>query len=389
MQGCGGGLETSGPTPTNEAPAPVAQAPQPAPSATPGVQEPAVDGEHDAKVKNGFYSVTNSTGIPQFYCAAAFGVLPGGEQGAGTNIYEDQGIRKTGDVFSGQAPLKAACQYERIQVDLTQSKDCRKFDWHNVLAAEVYKNPSFIPGDAFDQLEDEITYTPWSGENAESGVQAETVVECGTRKKITWSVRKYRCSGEVVKTIKVEVTETKSCCVDEPRVSFTGPTYPTYTPKLYFYDGDSSFANDCAADGGTFFQSIDGRQNVCRTPNSHGNTWDYNESGDDDDSDDDADRYKTTDPSGGTPLSGSATFYNSGSWKVCIVATSSSSKYTNNQFDHPDKDCETVTLTCGQTATKSVSYNWFGHDSEYWGLVAWRGASQASKTSPPVQNPTN
>jgi hypothetical protein len=171
------------------------------------VQPPGETPEHDAKVKNGFYSVTNETGVPQFYCAAAFGVLPGGEQGAGSNIFEDQGVRQPKDIFSGQAPKTAACQYKEIQVDLTQSKDCRNFDWTNVLAAEVYPNPGFIAGTETETLPDEYTYIYSEGQNSENW--------CGSRIKVTWTVKKFRCSGEIVKTEKSrDVEEGKSCCTE-------------------------------------------------------------------------------------------------------------------------------------------------------------------------------
>lgn len=191
-------VTSGGATEQNAAPTPPVTAPP-----------PSTGPEHNAKVKNGFYSITNETGMAQFYCAAAFGILPNGDQGLHTNLFQDQGVRQSKDVFSGQAPLKAACQYDRIQVDLTQSKDCKNFDWTNVLAAEVYKNPSYIEGSKKSKLEalaygEWTEYGPWSGQ------------ECGTRTRTrkVYEQYKYECSGEVVRVeVRTETdTETRSCC---------------------------------------------------------------------------------------------------------------------------------------------------------------------------------
>jgi len=208
---CSEGTVTGPTKPTNEAPAPVVVVATPVPS-TPTVVDPTKPAEHDARVKNGFYSVTNTTGIPQFYCAAAFGVYPGGEQSAGSNIFEDQGVRRPKDVFSGQAPKTAACQYKEIQVDLTQSKDCRKFDWTNVLAAEVYPNPGFIAGTETETLPEETTYTLWS--NSEG--------QCGTRTKTIWTIKKFKCSGEIARTVKSETTEENpgEWVTQEPEITY-------------------------------------------------------------------------------------------------------------------------------------------------------------------------
>lgn len=130
----------TGPTETpTSVPPPAAVAPSPtAPPAGGPVST-------DARVYgDGSYSVTNETNQAQFYCAASFGVTLDGKQTyiEGT---EQQGITAVGDRFEGQGATRAECKYDRIQIDLTQSKDCRKFDWHNVLAARTIPNPNYGP----------------------------------------------------------------------------------------------------------------------------------------------------------------------------------------------------------------------------------------------------
>jgi len=219
----------------------------PAPTAPPTAVDPTKPAEHDAKVKNGFYSITNETGIRQFYCAAAFGVLPGGEQSASTNIFQDQGVREPKDIFSGQAPLKTSCQYERIQVDLTQSQDCKKFDWHNVLAAEVYKNPGFDPNTWVEQ-EPEVTYGEWSScvlspqvddLSEATGTHPQLCSGTKTRTKRTVIKEKNTCSGEYRVKSDVTTEETTSC----------ETTCPTPPPPEFCYYRVSGF-------GGDFFHAI-------------------------------------------------------------------------------------------------------------------------------------
>jgi len=321
------GQTVTGPDPVTQAPeaaAPVAQA-TPAPQP---VAEPTTTPQHDARVKGGFYSVTNTTGIPQFYCAAAFGVLPGGDQGAHTNIYEDQGVRQPKDVFSGQAPKTAACQYKQIQVDLTQSKDCRKFDWHNVLAAEVYANPGYIEA-AKKVLVAESEAGPWSeyGAYSEYGPwSAWSNDGCGTRIRTRtrtrtrdfFKVEKFECSGEIVKTkIRTETetqtdtqTETKECCE---------------APEFWN-------------------QSFNANKNEIKF-NAHAR--------------------------------------GQGTWTLTLYATSSYSEYLNNDPDYT-KDVDTDIVTkCqnGQTELK-VDYDWRYHSSRYWwavirfnDVVKWKSAA--------------
>jgi len=225
---CGGDNLTTTNEPVNEAPAP---APVAAATPTPQpVNDPPTAPQHDAKVKGGFYSVTNTTGIPQFYCAAAFGVLPGGEQGAGTNLYEDQGIRQNKDTFSGQAPKTAACQYKQIQVDLTQEKDCRNFNWNNVLAAEVYDNPGFIesskkvlvneseagnwseytPWSEYSPYSEYGPWSAWSQQDCGERTRTRTKTRTRTRSRDLFKVEKFECSGEIVKTKLRTETETQT-----------------------------------------------------------------------------------------------------------------------------------------------------------------------------------
>jgi hypothetical protein len=227
-----GGVTVSGPSePTVAATAqPVAA---PAPTAPPTAVDPTKPAEHDARVKNGFYSITNETGARAFYCAAAFGVLPGGEQSASTNIFQDQGVREPKDVFSGQAPLKAGCQYEQIQVDLTQSKDCGKFDWHNVLAAEVYGNPGFDPSTWVTQ-EPEITYGEWSScvlsPQVESVTHPQICSGTKTRTKRTIIKEKNTCLGTYRVKSDVTTDVSESC-------QTTCPTPPPPSYCYYTVDG--------------------------------------------------------------------------------------------------------------------------------------------------------
>lgn len=376
-----------GPT-TPDLPETAAPAPAPVAAATPAPQPvndpPPTTPQHDARVKGGFYSVTNTTGVPQFYCAAAFGVLPGGEQGAGTNLYEDQGIRQNKDVFSGQAPKTAACQYKQIQVDLTQSKDCKNFDWHNVLAAEVYDNPGYIAGSEKEKLE-ALAYGEWGAWGSWSQES------CGTRKRSrdVFEQYKYKCSGEVVK-VKVRVEEevqTKECCVSTS-FQLSSLTFPTYTPKkpaipatLYYYDGEGEFQNDCTDEGGQYFGNKDGRVNVCYTSHNHGSSWLY----DTHPNNRYAVRYGDNSvaevpASGGNPISGSATVQGAGVWKLVLKATDPGNY---------EKDVDTKTLDCDDSAkTLSVSYNWVGHSSEKWQLLLYKDNVLVA-SSAVVNNPSN
>lgn len=230
---------TDGPT-TNTPPTtttPVAEATPPStPTTVTPTPAPTTGKEHDAYVgKNGAYSVTNTTGTRAFYCAAAFGVLPGGEQGAGTYLAgsENQGERNNKDVFDGQFPKTAACQYKQIQGDLTQSKDCRKFDWHNVLAAAVWDNPSFIDGSKKTKLE-ALHYGTWTefGPWSKQG--------CGERSRTrkVYEQYKYDCSGEIVRVeIRTETdTEKKECCTPYARLKLrSDPSLPGNGTSLFHY----------------------------------------------------------------------------------------------------------------------------------------------------------
>jgi hypothetical protein len=154
----------------------------------------------------GAYSITNVTEIPQFYCAAAFGVYPGGEQGAGTNLFEDQGVRQPKDVFSGQFPKSAACQYKQIQGDLTQSQDCRKFDWHNVLSAAVWDNPGYIEGKWV--VEEKPEYGEWS--SCQPVAEESSVQEPSCQKHRTVTYYETNTCGNARRVART-TTEYASC----------------------------------------------------------------------------------------------------------------------------------------------------------------------------------
>jgi hypothetical protein len=241
----------------------------PAPTAPPTVVDPTKPAEHDAKVKNGFYSITNETGIRQFYCAAAFGVLPGGDQSASTNIFQDQGVREPKDIFSGQFPKSAACRYKQIQGDLTQAQDCKDFKWNNVLAAEVWDNPGF-DSDTWVTQEPEITYGEWGAcvlnpevdDVGEATItHPQTCTGTKTRTKRTVIKEKNTCFGTY--RVKSDVT------VEVPEACQT--TCPTPPPPEFCYyrvsgpGGDFLHAIKCALHGGLWINFVDqALQNHCR-----------------------------------------------------------------------------------------------------------------------------
>lgn len=216
---CGGSTEVSGPTSTTSTQPAVSSNPTPTPSATPTAAPAAPAGpEHNGTVtKGGAYSITNETEIPQFYCAAAFGVYPGGEQGAGTNLYQDQGTYKPKDVFSGQFPKSAACQYKQIQGDLTQSQDCRNFDWYNVLSAAVWDNPGYIEGKWI--LDEKPEYGTWSSCEPVVGESSTQEPSCQKHRTVTY-YETYTCGN--ARRIARTSTEYASCecpCVEPHETS--------------------------------------------------------------------------------------------------------------------------------------------------------------------------
>ena len=393
LAACGGGSSVTNPT-SNTPVEPVAVGSTPV--ASQPIVAPPASSPVDAWVNsNGTYHAKNETGISQYYCAASFGVLPGGEQGAGTNLEHADAIIANNDVFEGRFEVKAACQYKQIQIDLTQQEKCWNFNWSTILGAKIIDNPNFIDGAAFDQLEDEITWLYSEGQNSENW--------CGSRTRIVWSVKKFKCSGQIVKTEKSRTVEEKPCCNDEFRAAISGPTFPTYhaaQPATYYYywdmdngNGDGPKQNACEGRGGTWLGDNynipdDGSNNsyndVCRfttgpsIPGGPGADADFIKS---------VQHTAAVSASGGNPISGSATFYNSGSWEVRLLATSSVSEYNSNNPDYV-KDTAQASLSCGGQTSKSVSYSWVGHDSEYWWIEVRRNGSFFSKSGY-VINPTN
>lgn len=241
------------------------------------------------------------------------------------------------------------------------------------------------------------TWGEWADYFGES--QAETVQsQCSKRQR-----RIKSCTGEEeFRTVEVN-----------PSASLTlgSLTFPTYTPKkpAVVVTGDAARSAWCVAKGGTWLNdynipsddnkcetddnnySGDSCPNVCRTTNSNPNSIPGVDN--DDQYEENTEDYRYWDlsgnnsyetspevpASGGNPISGSASISNAGSFKLILRA-----KNGGNY----EKNVDTETLTCGQTATLNVSYNWIGHDSEDWTLEGYINNVLVA-TSAIVKNPSN
>lgn len=181
--------------------------------------------------------------------------------------------------------------------------------------------------------------------------------------------------------------------VDAPRPasyslgSLSYPTYNSGSPAVkvggYEFGNNSNGNRDaCEDNGGTWYHSL----KFCQIAKHFGNTWDDDENlpGKDEPQSDGTwrDAFTITPAvpaSGGNPISGSATVSNAGTFKLVLKAT--------NPGNH-DKDVDEKTLTCGQNAKLSVSYNWIGHNSDDWFLQLYLNGTLVA-TSAVVNNPSN
>lgn len=405
---------TSVDTPTsNSVPEPVASTsaptPAPAPSPTPGAGGggEANNGYEIEFGDNASFSVKNTTDIGQAYRAY-------------TTSFDNQEL-ETAFRVSGTVPpneswgdsFNAQC----VQLDITQHgvaglplKGGAAFYDKNGKQFNPSRNPEkvtecrttpcvekWVPVEFEDAgLTASSVSDGWGQCSATPTVNTETKVSCSQSRRV-----RNTCTGEIK-------TETQPCeCACElqnpPRASISGPSFPPYTPAtpavtktFYWYDGRDGLENDCEAEGGTFYESVnipndnsgDNKSNVCKTTVNHGNSWEY-------DNNDYASRESTVvetvtpavPASGGNPISGSATFYNAGSWEVRLLSASSVSEYNANTPDY-EKDSKEATVSCGSSSTKSVSYNWVGHGSEVWWIEVRLNGSFHSKSAY-VTNPTN
>jgi len=224
----------------------------------------------------------------------------------------------------------------------------------------------------------ECRCTPtWQRDEEYETVYGEWVVEgCSKSRTVTHIYTETQTCTNATRKIEVPQPAQVEDVEGETNFSLGTLSYSTYTPgyTLYKYDGRSGLENDCQNDGGTFYSSKDGRENVCYTMTNHGEWWEY-------DNNDYANRYDTDNvpASGGNPISGSASVSGSGTWKLVLKAT--------NPGDY-NKDIDTEKLGCGERGQLNVSYDWIGHNSDKWFLQLFHNNVLVA-TSPIVNNPSN
>lgn len=106
---------------------------------------PVAAGRLDAWIKpDASYYAKNVGAQNETVCVAAFGITAG-DQGQHSYIpgTQAQTVLRPGEVFRGQIALSGAkCSYDRVQIDMVPSLECRRFDWNHIVTHLVVTSPN-------------------------------------------------------------------------------------------------------------------------------------------------------------------------------------------------------------------------------------------------------
>lgn len=376
LAACGGGTTVQGPTEVAQAPEPVAQAPQPAATPKP-IDAPAPVGLP--------FEVT-------FGNAPSFSVK---HTGSGTahvqsflTTFDNQtaaipGTLRDYYVAGGDTALGAYEGATCVQLDVDAPGQ-------KLISAAFYdkegKRFKTSDSDAGVKIEACRCTPTWNrSEQFETIYGAWVINGCSKSRTVTRRYTETQTCTNETRTVDIVVEPQVEANALAASYTLGALSYPTYTPELkvggYLFGNNSNGNRDACEDhGGVWHHSL----KFCQISKLFGDTWrddEDNLSGDHTPQSDGAwqSAFTIQQASGGNPISGSAQIANAGTYKLVLKATDPGNY---------DKDIDTKTLVCGQSATLNVDYSWIGHSSDDWFLQLYLNNVLVA-TSPVVNNPSN